>query len=162
NVSKFFARVRDASRVLAYDRVADFVNHLDALIAAGDDPAVAEAEGDVPAVHVLTVHKAKGLEWPGVFMGNCLQNEFPSRRRADPIEIPAELIRDASPSGDFHLQEERRLFYVGMTRAREELYLTGAEQRAGGRAGKASQFVLEALDLGKSAARPLAARAVEQ
>src|SRR5262249_53900480 len=59
NVSKFFTRVKDASRVLRYDNVREFVNHLDALIEAGDDPAVAEAETDTPAVHVLTVHKAK-------------------------------------------------------------------------------------------------------
>ena len=89
NVSKFFNRVKDASQVLRYDHVREFVNHLDALIDAGDDPAVAEAEADTPAVHVLTVHKAKGLEWPVVFLVNCLQNKFPSQRRPEPIEMPA-------------------------------------------------------------------------
>ncbi|MGH7314985.1 MAG: ATP-dependent helicase, partial [Candidatus Rokuibacteriota bacterium] len=44
NVSKFFTRVKDAARVLKYDNVREFVNHLDALIDAGDDPAVAEAD----------------------------------------------------------------------------------------------------------------------
>ena len=81
NVSKFFTRVKDAARVLKYDNVREFVNHLDALIDAGDDPAVAEADTETPAVHVLTVHKAKGLEWPIVFMVDCVQNRFPSTRR---------------------------------------------------------------------------------
>jgi DNA helicase-2/ATP-dependent DNA helicase PcrA len=162
NVSKFFTRVRDASRVLKYDNVREFVNHLDALIEAGEDPAVAEADVDTPAVHVLTVHKAKGLEWPVVFLVNCVQNKFPSTRRAEPIEIPPALIKDTLPTGDFHEQEERRLFYVGMTRAKEALYLTSAEDMGGRRKWKVSQFVLEALDLPRDAARPFRASALEE
>jgi DNA helicase-2/ATP-dependent DNA helicase PcrA len=162
NVSKFFGRVKDAARVLRYDNVREFVNHLDALIEAGDDPAVAEAETDTPAVHVVTVHKAKGLEWPVVFLVNCLQNRFPSQRRPEPIEMPPGLIKDTLPSGDFHLQEERRLFYVGMTRAKERLYLTSAEDMGTRRDWKVSQFVLEALDLPKAAVRPFRARPIEE
>ncbi len=162
NVSKFFTRVKDAARVLKYDNVREFVNHLDALIDAGDDPAVAEADTDTPAVHVLTVHKAKGLEWPVVFMVDCVQNKFPSTRRSDPVEIPPGLIKDTLPTGDFHEQEERRLFYVGMTRAKEQLYLISAEDMGGKRKWKVSQFVLEALDLPKDAARPFRAQAIEE
>lgn len=161
NVSKFFTRVRDAARVLQYDNVREFVNHLDALIDAGDDPAVAEADTDTPAVHVLTVHKAKGLEWPVVFLVNCVQEKFPTRRRGDALEMPIGLIKDTLPTGDFHLQEERRLFYVGMTRAKEALYLTSAEDMGGRKKWKTSQFVLEALQLPKDAARPFKAKAVE-
>jgi DNA helicase-2/ATP-dependent DNA helicase PcrA len=162
NVSKFFTRVKEASRVLQYDNVREFVNHLDALIDAGDDPAVAEADTDTPAVHVLTVHKAKGLEWPVVFMVNCVQNKFPSTRRAEPIEMPAALIKDTLPTGDFHEQEERRLFYVAMTRAKERVYMTSAEDMGGKRKWKVSQFVLEALDLAKDAARPFKAKPIEE
>jgi DNA helicase-2/ATP-dependent DNA helicase PcrA len=162
NVSKFFARIRDASRVLQYDNVREFVNHLDALIDAGDDPAVAEADSDTPAVHVLTVHKAKGLEWPVVFLVNCVQEKFPTRRRGDALEMPIGLIKDTLPGGDFHLQEERRLFYVGMTRAKELIYLTSAEDMGGRKKWKTSQFVLEALDLPKEAARPFKAEAIEE
>ncbi len=162
NVSKFFHRVKDASQVLQYDNVREFVNHLDALIDAGDDPAVAEADSDTPAVHVLTLHKAKGLEWPVVFLVNCVQNKFPSQRRPEPIEMPAGLIKDTLPSGDFHLQEERRLFYVGMTRAKERLYLTSSEDMGTKRDWKVSQFVLEALDLARAAVRPFRAQPIEE
>ncbi len=161
NVSKFFTRVRDAARVLQYDHVREFVNHLDALMDAGDDPAVAEADTETPAVHVLTVHKAKGLEWPVVFLVNCVQEKFPTRRRGEALEMPLGLIKDTLPTGDFHLQEERRLFYVGMTRAKEALYLTGAEDMGGRKKWKTSQFVVEALDLPKEAARPFKASAIE-
>ncbi len=162
NVSKFFTRVKEAARVLKYDNVREFVNHLDALIDAGDDPAVVEADTDTPAVHVLTVHKAKGLEWPLVFLVNCVQNKFPSTRRGEPIEMPTALIKDTLPSGDFHEQEERRLFYVAMTRAKERVYMTSAEDMGGKRNWKVSQFVLEALDLPKDATRPFRARPIEE
>ncbi|HEV8457085.1 MAG TPA: PD-(D/E)XK nuclease family protein, partial [Methylomirabilota bacterium] len=129
---------------------------------AGDDPAVAEADTDTPAVHVLTVHKAKGLEWPLVFLVNCVQNKFPSTRRGEPIEMPTALIKDTLPSGDFHEQEERRLFYVAMTRAKERVYMTSAEDMGGKRNWKVSQFVLEALDLPKDATRPFRAKSIEE
>src|SRR5213594_2783578 len=162
NISKFFRRVQDASKALRYDNVREFVNHLDALIDAGEDPAVAEAEVETPAVRVLTVHKAKGLEFPVVFLVTLVQDKFPLRGRKDAFELPVELIKETLPSGDFHKQEERRLFYVGMTRAKRELHLTSARDYGGTRERKVSQFVLEALDLPKDAARPFTAKAIEE
>src|SRR5881409_3151888 len=162
NISKFFRRVQDASKTLRYDNVREFVNHLDALIDAGEDPAVAEAEVETPAVRVLTVHKAKGLEFPVVFLVTLVQDKFPLRGRKDAFELPVELIKETLPSGDFHKQEERRLFYVGMTRAKRELHLTSARDYGGTRERKVSQFVLEALDLPKDSARPFTAKAIEE
>jgi DNA helicase II / ATP-dependent DNA helicase PcrA len=162
NISKFFRRIQDASKTLKYDNVRELVKHLDALIDAGEDPAVAEADVETPAVRVLTVHKAKGLEFPVVFMVNCVQGKFPVQRRGDALELPAELIKDLLPAGDFHTQEERRLFYVGMTRAHRELFFTSARDYGGTRERKVSQFVLEALDLPKDAARPFKSKPVEE
>jgi DNA helicase-2/ATP-dependent DNA helicase PcrA len=162
NVGKFFRIIRDASRVLRYDNVREFVNHLDALIDAGDDPPVAEADLDTPAVHVLTVHKAKGLEFPVVFLVSLVSQKFPWPRRRDALELPEELIKETLPTGDFHMQEERRLFYVGMTRAKQELYLTSARDYGGTRERKVSQFVLEALDLPKDGVHPFKSTAIEE
>ena len=162
NISKFFRRIQDAAKALRYDNVREFVKHLDALIDAGDDPAVAEADVETPAVRVLTVHKAKGLEYPVVFLVGLVQDKFPSRSRKDALEVPLELRPDAQPPADFHKKEERRLFYVGMTRARRELFLTSARDYGGNRERKVSQFVLEALDLPKDAAKPFKAKAVEE
>jgi len=162
NITKFFDRVQAAARTLRYDNVREFVKHLDALIDAGEDPAVAEADVETPAVRVLTVHKAKGLEFPVVFLVNLVQEKFPSRRRRDALDLPIDMMKAVLPTGDYHQQEERRLFYVGMTRARRELYLTSASDYGGTRERKVSQFVLEALDLPRDATRPFKARPVEE
>jgi DNA helicase-2/ATP-dependent DNA helicase PcrA len=80
-----------------------------------------------------------------VFLVSLVNGRFPWPRRSQPIEVPDCLIKEVLPEGDFHIQEERRLFYVGMTRAKEELYLTSASDCGGKRLRKVSQFVNEAL-----------------
>ena len=147
NIARFFEIVQNASQVLKENRALHFVKHLDLLIQAGDNPAVTEAELDSDAVNVLTLHKAKGLEFPVVIMVSLVNQRFPSPFRREAIPLPDELIKDILPTGDFHRQEERRLFYVGLTRAKEELYLTSAEDYGGKKLRKVSPFVLEALDL---------------
>jgi len=146
NLARFFDLVARAAPLLRYDRAVEFVRYVDALIAAGDDPPVEEHDPDADAVQVMTVHKAKGLEFPVVFIGSCVNHKFPVTNRSDPIELPEALIRDVLPAGDHHLQEERRLFYVAMTRAQRELYFTSARDYGGARPRKVSRFVLEALD----------------
>ena len=145
NLAKFFYLVRDFELVAKEDRVINFITYLNLLIEAGDDPATVEADLDTDAVNVLTIHKAKGLEFRVVFLVSLVQGRFPWPHRKQPIELPDVLIKEILPSGDFHLQEERRLFYVGMTRAKEELYLTSASDYGGLKQRKLSQFVQEAL-----------------
>jgi len=145
NLAKFFNIVRDFELVAKEDRVISFVNYLDLLIEAGDDPSTVEADLDSDAVDVLTIHKAKGLEFRVVFLVSLVDRRFPWPHRAQAIELPDALIKEILPAGDFHIQEERRLFYVGMTRAKEELYLTSAADYGGKRLRRLSQFVMEAL-----------------
>ena len=148
NVARFFEIVRRQASLLRDDRLPFLVEQLDTLIEVGDDPSTADVELDEgDAVHVLTYHKAKGLEFPVVFMVGLVDDRFPTRSRGDQLPLPDELVRDPLPAGDHHLAEERRLFYVGMTRAREELVLTWARDYGGRVARRMSPFVLEALDL---------------
>jgi len=99
---------------------------------------------EVDAVRIMTVHAAKGLEFPVVFMVNLTNDRFPSRDQKDLIELPEELIREKNSVSNFHLQEERRLFYVGMTRAKDLLYLTLADYYAAKQQKKPSVFLAEA------------------
>ena len=112
--------------------IIDFLDYLELLIAAGENPAQAEIE-DVDTIQLMTVHASKGLEFPVVFMTNLVSGRFPTRNRKDTIQIPDELISEVLPTGNAHIQEERRLFYVGMTRAQKYLYLTWAKNYGGKR-----------------------------
>ena len=152
NIARFFEIIRGQSDLLPDDRIVFVARHLQTLIDAGDDPATAEVDPDAEAVAVLTVHKAKGLEFPVVFMTGLIDGRFPARSRREPLALPSELVHETLPEGDAHVQEERRLFYVGMTRARDELVLSHASDYGGRRTRRVSQFVLEALDLPVAAA----------
>ena len=146
NIARFFEIVRSRSALLADDRAVFVAPHLATLIEAGDDPATAELDPDADAVAVLTVHKAKGLEFPVVFLPGMVAGRFPSSGRGEPLALPAGLGRGAPPSAEAALGEERRLCYVAMTRARDELILSHAADYGGARARRVSPFVLEALD----------------
>ena len=161
NIARFFESVKAYGDVAEHDRVPAFVAHLELLRDAGDDPAVAEADLDDDAVHVLTVHKAKGLEFPIVFLVGCAESKFPLQRRGEKVSLPEALVREEAQVASGHLHEERRLFYVAMTRAMEELVLTSAADYGSARTRKVSRFVVEALDLPHPAPVPRKSRALE-
>uniref|UniRef100_A0A832I1T4 DNA 3'-5' helicase n=1 Tax=Eiseniibacteriota bacterium TaxID=2212470 RepID=A0A832I1T4_UNCEI len=146
NLSRLFAIVQRVGPLLRADRVPEFMRHLDLLVEAGDDPQAAAAEPEDDAVQLLTAHNAKGLEFAEVFMVQLVEGRFPLAARANPIDLPAELRRGGDARAE-HEREERRLFYVAMTRARDRLVLAHAEDYGGRRTRKPSRFLLEALAL---------------
>ncbi|MEO7294758.1 MAG: ATP-dependent DNA helicase, partial [Candidatus Limnocylindria bacterium] len=148
NVARFFEIVRRQGSLLRDDRLPFLVAQLDTLIETGDDPSTADVDPDEgDAVHVLTYHKAKGLEFGVVFMVGLVDDRFPGRERRDALELPDTLVSGPALNVDQHVAEERRLFYVGMTRAREELVLSWAQDYGGRRSRGVSRFAAEALDL---------------
>lgn len=153
NIAKFFDKIKEFSDVARVETTVQFVEYLDAVRGAGDDPATVEFDPDLDAVNVMTVHGAKGLEFPVVFLVNLVSDRFPTRGRGDAIDVPEAIIKETLPTGDWHLQEERRLFYVGMTRAKDLLYFSWSRDVGGARIRKISPFVLEALDIAKSDAQ---------
>jgi DNA helicase-2/ATP-dependent DNA helicase PcrA len=104
-------------------RLPEFTEYLDFYDQAGGQINLEEDTG-ADAVQLMTVHAAKGLEFPNVFILRLTQGGFPARPRARVLEFPPELMKEERPKGDFHIQEERRLCYVALTRAKDELTLT--------------------------------------
>ncbi len=102
------AREFDALATEDEDTLEQFLQQL-ALVADADSRS--EDEG---LVTLMTLHNAKGLEYPIVFIAGCEDGVFPHSRALD----------------EGGLEEERRLFYVGVTRAKRELYLAYARRRS--------------------------------
>lgn len=146
NIALFFDIISHYEAVARQPYSLPFINHLDDLIDAGDDPGAVVEEAEAEAVQILTIHKAKGLEFPIVVIAGIAEGNFPTRSRSEYPDVPEELVKERMISPEFHIQEERRLFYVAMTRSKKELYLMGARDFGGKRPRKISRFLIEALD----------------
>ena len=121
-----------------------FLQELQMEIDAGEQGALPiDFEAGPEAIKVMTAHGAKGLEFEHVFVVNMVDKRFPTTLRKEPILIPDALIKEILPEGDIHLEEERRLFYVAMTRAKSNLYFSWAPDYGGMRKKKPSRFLDE-------------------
>src|ERR1700736_2463698 len=135
NFTNYELRREDLNQLAAFARqfndLNEFLSQL-ALISNVDAEAAPNQTGDKEAVNLSTVHQAKGLEFHTVFVIWLTDGMFPSSRSLDTREA---------------LEEERRLFYVAITRAKDELYLTYPHMRLTGGYGdifqRPSRFLKE-------------------
>ena len=127
NFTNYELRREDLNQLAAFARqfkdLNEFLSQL-ALISNVDAEAAPNQTGDKEAVNLSTVHQAKGLEFHTVFVIWLTDGMFPSSRSMDDRK---------------DLEEERRLFYVAITRAKDELYLTYPHMRLTGGYGDVFQ-----------------------
>jgi DNA helicase-2/ATP-dependent DNA helicase PcrA len=130
-VSEFLRFVEEKTQLEENKTFLAFMEYLDYYLEGGGtiEPQNLQPMREANAVRCMTVHAAKGLEFDRVFVIGLTNQRFPTRKRAEAVSFPRELIKGVVPEGDLHLQEERRLFYVAMTRAKNELYLSGVDKK---------------------------------
>ncbi len=121
-------------------KLSELVEYLGYFQEANEIIALEEESND-DAVQLMTVHGAKGLEFSHVFILRLSRGAFPANRRRPVLEFPVKLMKELLPEGDFHIQEERRLFYVALTRARHGVTLTTVVHKR----SKASPFLDDIL-----------------
>jgi len=151
NIATFFSKIREFERESEYKTVIDFVAYLDLAEESGENPSAKFDVSGMEGVQISTVHGVKGLEFHTVFVGSLVNRRFPSDERKDPIEMPDELTHEILTDADVHTQEERRLFYVACTRAKEKLHLMYSDyynpsSATAPRVNKMSKFLGEIID----------------
>lgn len=143
-LNQFYKYVEAFERANDERSVRNFVQELVLIMEAGESGRLKPDFDEGPeSVKIMTVHAAKGLEFEYVFIVNMVDKRFPSIGRKEAIAVPSELVKDVVPEGDWHLEEERRLFYVALTRAKTGVFLTSAEDYGGARKKKPSRFLIE-------------------
>ncbi len=130
NVEQLVVKAAEFERLVPDRPLPEALAEFLASVALMSDQDTLEGQDD--RVVLMTLHAAKGLEFPVVFLAGMEEGLFPHRRALD--------------GGEAELEEERRLFYVGVTRAQASLYLARARSRTlRGSAGstEVSRFVRE-------------------
>ena len=122
-----------------------FMRVLDWELESGEEGRIPSDLTEGPdTVKLMTAHTSKGLEFKNVFVVQLVARRFPGDNRREPIPFPDALVKETPNEGaDAHIEEERRLFYVACTRAKDRLYLTATEDTGGARKKKPSRFLDE-------------------
>jgi len=142
NVSRFFRFLQNYVQDKEDKSLKGFIEYLDLYLTAEGELDTDRFDETSNRVKLLTVHASKGLQFKNVFIIGLCSRRFPSSGRKNPIELPLGLIKEKIPEGDTHAQEERRLFYVALTRAQKRLFLFAVDKKG----TKPSQFIREFLD----------------
>lgn len=120
-----------------------FLKYL-ALLKQGGVETVTISPKDKDAIQIMSIHQAKGLEFPVVVMGSVVNGRLPLCPRQEPLEIPYNLRASGLPEvDDPHLVDERKLFYVAATRARDLLIIGTADETS--RCGSGPSVFLEEM-----------------
>lgn len=140
----FFKRLQKFEEAHHDTSLKNFMTAFALELESGEAGAVGKGDDvGLDTVSIMTIHMSKGLEFEYVVLPNMVDKRFPTIERSEPIQLPHDLIQEVIPEGDMHLEEERRLMYVAMTRAKKGLYLTSADDYGGARKKKTSLFLHE-------------------
>jgi DNA helicase II / ATP-dependent DNA helicase PcrA len=143
-LNQFMKRIKEFETGSTDKSVREFLNELQVEIEAGEQGTLPLSDEEDPAmIKIMTVHAAKGLEFKYVFVINLIDQRFPSREHGESIKIPDAMLDEIIPEGDHHLEEERRLFYVAITRAKKGIYFSWSSDAGGKRERRASRFLIE-------------------
>lgn len=126
-LNSLYGIVLEFSRINPSGETGDLLEHLSLLRDISGDFEVSDEAG--AGVRIMTVHQSKGKEFRAVFVTDLAERKFPLNYRSKPFYVPSDLskgIKAGDDEKELYKQEERRLFYVAMTRAKERLYLTRA------------------------------------
>jgi DNA helicase-2/ATP-dependent DNA helicase PcrA len=143
NVSRFAEVIAEFCETAVDRSLVAYMQHLDLVLLSGEDEEPAPVETGDEAIHVMTIHQAKGLEFEAVFVPGLVEGRLPQSGRSPRFELPAAVLEPLVRGREDVVAEERRLLYVAMTRAKRHLYLTRASHYEGGRRWRESRFLEE-------------------
>jgi DNA helicase II / ATP-dependent DNA helicase PcrA len=135
-INEFYTRIKKFEGRSPDPLLKNFMEEFNLELESGESGRIEnQSENQSDSVSIMTVHSAKGLEFRYVFIINLIDRKFPTIDRKNSIEMPEKLEKSKNLS---HIEEERKLFYVAMTRAKDGLYFTSA-----GNNKRLSRFLIE-------------------
>jgi DNA helicase II / ATP-dependent DNA helicase PcrA len=145
-LSQFFRTLKEFESIALQPSAVQYIESFPVLAASGETNEDSTLEISNDRVNILTIHKAKGLEWDTVYIPDCTEGSFPLRSRGGGLAVPEELTRSTSSDADDHIAEERRLMYVAVTRAKNNLLLSFSQRHFTPSTRKPSRFITELFE----------------
>ena len=142
-LNQFYEFAEEFNSIYPDNDIEDFTEYL----SFASNFELEEQNLEEQAVVVSTIHGVKGMQYPVVIIPDLVDNKLPARYQKDKFAIPKELLKGIQSKFDekeLRMQEERRLFYVAITRAKEKLIITYAKRYGENKTdSKPSKFLKE-------------------
>jgi len=141
-LNRFYNEIKHYDRTNEDFTLVDFVKYLEVSKAFKLELNIADST-DIKedAIQLLTAHSAKGKEFEQIFIINAIDKKWGNKSNRDNLRLPLGIFKTTTLEEEN--EEERRLFYVALTRAKEHIYLTYSEQSLTGRKQQPSRFISE-------------------
>jgi DNA helicase-2/ATP-dependent DNA helicase PcrA len=142
-LNQFFEFAEEFNSIYPDNDVEDFTEYL----SFASNFEIEEKNLEEQAITISTVHGVKGMQYPVVIIPDVIEHRLPTKFQKDKFSIPQDLLKGVKSKFDekeLHIQEERRLFYVAITRAKEKLIITYAKRYGENKTdSKPSRFLTE-------------------
>ncbi len=142
-INSLFEQVKDLNEKDHNFNLQKFISYIDILIKNEISIKDKILETKKNAVRLMTAHKSKGLEFEHVFIIKCYDKHWGNPRTMNKIRLPRGILKTESQSAEEVNEEERRLFYVALTRAKTELHLSYPKTNNEGKELVPSMFINE-------------------
>lgn len=126
-LNQFYEFAGEFNKIYPDSEIENFIDYL----SYASNFEIEENDSNEQAIIISTVHGVKGMQYPVVIIPDVNERRIPTTYRKDKFTIPTELLKGIQSKFDdkeLHIQEERRLFYVAITRAKEKLIITYAKR----------------------------------
>ena len=144
-LNSFYTHIKQFNAANENSRLADFLNYLEVMKKNGIAIQLQGIKNDDQAVRLMTVHRSKGMEFDYVFMIRSISKNWEKSRDPSKLKLPPSLLKVDAGGADKQ-DEERRLFFVGLTRAKQHIYITYAGNNEDGKPQTPTLFIAEIDD----------------
>ena len=142
-LNQFYEFAEEFNSIYPDNDMEDFTEYL----SFASNFEIEEKNLEEQAIVISTIHGVKGMQYPVVIIPDVIEHRLPTKYQKDKFSIPKELLKGVQSKFDekeLHIQEERRLFYVAITRAKEKLIITYAKRYGDNKTdSKPSRFLTE-------------------
>lgn len=128
NLNALYSEIKNLLQVKKDLKLADFLKVIDTYIAHKLGIKGLTLKSQKEAIYLSTVHSAKGMEWQHVFITGFNDRRWGNQRERSKLKLPEDILTNTDLSAKEKNEDERRLFYVAMTRAKEQLYISYPEK----------------------------------